>query len=262
MIKRLLWILAMAYGVYCVVMVAAHARYLYPFQQDRFDLAGFAEQSVAVGGADPLPAYVHQGRVGAPVVMYFMGNLGAVQVYREMLQHHAAEGRSVVAMAYRGGGGVPGEPSEAVLKRDALAVFDALEGLGLDGPVVVQGYSLGTGVAGHVAARRPVAGLVLSAPYDRLCDVMTRAAYLPACYLPVDKWRTARDVSAITAPVLVLHGTADALIPFSQGKSLAARFEDRPDTDTTMVALPGVGHTGLIEAPGYLDAIDEFMGSL
>lgn len=45
------------------------------------------------------------------------------------------------------------------------------------------------------------------------------------------------DVAGITAPTLVLHGTADPLLPFAHGEALAAAIPG-----ARLVPLPGVGH--------------------
>ncbi len=246
---------ACLYLFYAVAMIWVAPRFLYPFDQRGFDGQGYRLVEVAVAGADPLPVQVLDGPPGAPVVVYFMGNVGALELFRAMLDHHRDKGRSVVAMTYRGGGGTPGRPSEAVLKRDALAVVDALPGLVPPGPVYLQGYSLGTGVAMHVAARRDVEGVLLAAPYDRLCDLLAAASWLPACWLPfLDHWDSASEAAAVTAPVLILHGTEDALIPVAQGERLSGRL-----ANATFRRIEGAGHADLFGTPPYLDLIDGFL---
>ncbi|MGH1412137.1 MAG: alpha/beta fold hydrolase [Pelagimonas sp.] len=261
MLRRLGWLItafALLYLGYASLMIWLHPRFIYPFYPDTFSASGFKAFDVAVDGAEPLPVQVARGRKGAPTVVYFMGNVGSLKLFRAMLEHHRAAGRHVVAMPYRGGGGVPGEPSESTLKRDALAVFDALPKLGVSGPVIVQGYSLGTGLALQVASHRKLAGVILAAPYEKMCQLMTAASFLPACILPgVQRWDSAALAPAVSDPVLILHGNKDALIPMSHGQNLAQLLPD-----ARFVKIDGAGHTNLFGTKPYLAKIDAFISQV
>ncbi|WP_152912425.1 alpha/beta hydrolase [Candidatus Rhodobacter oscarellae] len=244
------------YMAYAALMIWLHPRFIYPFSQQPFAHAGYTRHDLSDGPV----VYAHDAGTGAPLVVYIMGNAGSLELFVAMLDHHRAAGRSVVAMGFRGGGGLPGAPSEPVLKADALAAFDAAPGLVADpGAVIVQGYSLGTGLALHVAARRAVDGLILSAPYAKLCRLMAQASYLPACLLPgVQKWNSQEDAQNIRAPSLVLHGGADRLIPTAEGELLASFLPSQ----SRFVRIDGAGHTDLMRFPSYLVEIDEFAEGL
>ncbi|MEM6374401.1 MAG: alpha/beta hydrolase [Pseudomonadota bacterium] len=258
LLGKLLVLLVLGYGVYGVVMVAIHKRYIYPFDQTVFDHPAFTPVEIAVAGASPLPAYVAKGAPDAPVIVYFMGNGGSLDLFRSILDYHLGQGASVVAMSYRGGGGTPGPTSEAQLKKDALALMDALPGLGFEDPPLVHGYSLGTGVAVHVAARREVAAVLLSAPYDRLCTLLAQASYLPACWLPgVEKWRSADDLGGINAPVTILHGDLDALIPQVRSEGLKEAMEGA-GIEVMRAVIAGANHVDLMAFSDYLAALDAF----
>lgn len=261
----LFWILAGLaglYAVYAATMVWLHPRFIYPFQQDPFSGAGYTVVDLPVDGADTVPVQMSLGAPGAPVIVYYMGNVGALDLFRPMLDHHQERGRTVIALQFRGGGGVPGRSSEATLKRDALALFDAVPDLVPGGgPVFVQGYSMGTGLALHVAARRMVDGVILSAPFHRMCELMARAAKLPACVLPVQRWNSAADADQVTGPVLVQHGTEDPLIPFGDGKRLADRLR-AAGAALRFEALSGAAHNDLIDHAAYLPVVDEFIDTI
>lgn len=264
--RPVVWLIGAAVlgaALYAAAMVWLHPRYIYPFGQERFETPAFRAVSLPVEGAPPLPVYVAEAGQGAPAILYFMGNAGALSLFRPMLDHHRAAGRSVVAMTYRGGGGTQGTPSEARLKADALALRDALpELLGHPpGAVVLHGYSLGTGLALHVAARRAVDGVILTAPYTRLCRLMAAASYLPACLLPVQRWESVSDAPAVTAPVLVLHGSDDRLIPPAMGAALTDALL-AGGTEAAFLSVPGAGHSDLMDFPAYLQAIDGFVDGL
>lgn len=257
---RFLLVGGLAYVIYCAALVILHPRYIYPFSQVPFEIDGFERRTVPVADAEPLAVALHLAGQNAPVVVYFMGNVGSLAVFGPMLEHHRDAGRTVVAMTFRGGGGEPGRPSEARLKADADALLSGLADLLGYAPrrVILHGFSLGTGLALHVAARHPVDGTVLTAPYTRICELMTRGSGAPACWLPVQRWDSLRDVPDLSAPVLVLHGRDDAVIPLRMGAALADAVGSAGHAvDFTEIA--GGGHSDLMSRPGYLDQIDAFV---
>mgnify|MGYP001794224584 CR=1 FL=1 len=258
LLSKLLALLVVGYGLYGVVMVAIHKRYIYPFDQTVFDHPAFTPVEIAAPGAAPLPAFVAEGGPDAPVIVYFMGNGGSLDLFRSILDYHLGQGASVVAMSYRGGGGTAGPTSEAQLKTDALALMDALPGLGFANPPLVHGYSLGSGLAVHVAARREVRAVLLSAPYDRLCTLLAQASYLPACWLPgVEKWRSADDLDGVDAQVTILHGDLDALIPPERSEALRGAME-RAGIKVTRAEIAGANHVDLMAIPDNVTALDAF----
>jgi hypothetical protein len=113
-----------------------------------------------------------------------------------------------------------------VFKEDALVIFDAIPELAPEaGPVHVLGYSLGSGIALHVAAHRPVASVLLEAPYARLCDLMTKRSWAPACLIPwVPRWDSLALAPEVEAPVYIVHGIHDEFMPSSESLRLAEAF--------------------------------------
>ena len=118
---------------------------------------------------------------------------------------------------------------------------------------------MGTGLAQYVAAERDVAAVILDAPYVKMCELMTRQSYLPACYMPfVQKWNSAALVPRLSAPVLVQHGTADQLIPVQHGKRLSDLMK-AAGLDVTLHMVEGASHSNLAGQPGYPDRINAFL---
>jgi pimeloyl-ACP methyl ester carboxylesterase len=248
-------VLAALYLVYGAVMVAVHPAFLYPFTQEPGRVPGFVRIEVEVPGSAPV-AVLEGGPQDGPPLLFFMGNAGALGLFEPWLALHRDAGRRVVAMTYRGGGGEPGRPSEARLKADALAVHDWLRGGGR--PVLLHGFSLGAGLALHVGARRQVAAVVLEAPFARACGIMARAAFLPACRLPVQKWDNLAEAGSVTAPVLVVHGAADEVIGVDEGRRLAEALA-RAGRLAGFEVVPGGRHGDLPFTPGYRLALERFL---
>jgi uncharacterized protein len=252
--------------IYAAGLRALHRHTIYPFAPAApFQAPGFAEVRLPVAGAGDLTAYLHMGDgPAAPVVLFFMGNTGDLSGHAGFLEPHLAAGRSVIGMGYRGGGGLSGSPSEARLKADALALFDAVDALigPGHGPVLVHGYSLGTGLALHVAARRPVDGVILDAPFGRVCELFLKSTGLTACWLPFfQKWDSLADAPLIRAPVLIRHGDQDTAVPIRIARNLAEALR----TNGTMVqfdALPGVTHVTITSDPDYGPGMARFIDAL
>jgi len=142
----------------------------------------------------------------------------------------------------------------AQLKADALQAADYAIETGK--PVIVQGFSLGTGLATYVAARREVSGTILTAPYDSLCRLMAVRSYLPACWLPVQRWQSLDDARAASAPILVLHGAADGLIP----PAFSERF--KVIQGLRRLIIPGAAHNDIGAFPAFGAEIEAFIDAL
>ena len=242
------------YLAYAVLMVVIHPQLLYPFGPDPFENNDYRQEVVSDRGVAMATAVGDD-----PIaVLFFMGNGGSLAYFTNTLKAHQFSGRTVAAMEYSGGGEIAGNPSEIGLKADALAAYDWLASWH-DGPIAVHGYSMGTGLAIHVGASRSVAAIMLDAPFVRMCDLMTKASWLPACYMPgVQKWNSATDVPALTAPVLIQHGTVDQLIPITYGQRLADIMRDA-GLAVTFHGVDGATHNNLAGQSGYTNRIEAFL---
>ena len=234
-------------NVMTALLLSMQSQLLYPF--DTAPARSGTFETVAYRGHDglTLQAWRHlQADPDAPLVVYFMGNGGSLSLFEPALKLHLSEGHSVVAMGYRGGGGNPGEPSEAALKADALAFFDALPsitgGRASPGTAHLHGFSLGAGLALSVAASRDVASVTLESAPPGVCDVVEvqSQGQIPACErMRSDRWDNVPLLDRVEAPVLALHGTEDHVVPFSLGRQFGRRVEA---SGGRFVRLRGAGH--------------------
>src|SRR5690606_12067614 len=115
---------------------------------------------------------------GEPLVIYFGGNAEEVSWMLEEAPRRAP-GVGWLLVDYRGYGSSGGSPSEKALVEDAFRWYDRFAA---GRKAYVFGRSLGSGVAVQLAARRPVAGVILIAPFDSLVEMGRH--YYPV--LPVD----------------------------------------------------------------------------
>jgi fermentation-respiration switch protein FrsA (DUF1100 family) len=166
-----------------------------------------------------------------------------------------ADGTGLVALSYRGFGGSKGSPSEAGLIEDGQAAYDFARRQYPDSKLVLWGESLGTGVAVALAAEQPVTHLILDAPYTSAVDVAADLYwFLPARLLMKDQFRSDERIKRVKAPVLILHGEADAIMPIRYGERLLAMVPGKKQ----MVRFPGGEHVDL-DRHGAMDAALKFL---
>ena len=197
---------------------------------------------------ETLVIWVSPPKGDAPTILYFHGNAGNLADRAQRFQLITARGYGLVAPAYRGSSGSTGTPSEPALTRDARRIWRKLHrlipGLTPD-KTVIYGESLGTGVTLKMLAGRNLAapaGVVLEAPYTSLPDV-ARTAYpqlTPLLGQMRNTWNSLAHIRTLRAPLLVLHGTADRVVPIKQGRQV---FAAAPSKRKQFLALPGAGHT-------------------
>lgn len=161
---------------------------------------------------------------GWPVIVYFQGNAGEIGDRAGRFRYFAARGFGVLFVSYRGFGGSTGKISEDGLISDAVSAYDWLIRQGVaPGKIALVGESLGTGVAVQLAARNPVGAVVLEAPYTSTADVVAAIYWwLPVRLLMLDQFHSLDRIGAVKAPLLIIHGEADSLIPVEHAKTLFA----------------------------------------
>ena len=149
----------------------------------------------------------------APLVLYFGGNGEEVSSF--MMYEAWFKGYSVLLVNYRGYGLSEGAPTEEDLFSDALLIYDtatAREDVD-SGNVILFGRSLGSAVAVFVASKRPVAGVILVSPFDRLASVAKDAyPYLPVSLLLRHPFDSASRAPDIKTPLLALAAELDETV--------------------------------------------------
>ena len=158
-----------------------------------------------------------------PVVVYFHGNGGALNLRKERFARLALQGFGVIGVSYRGYGGSTGTPTEEGLIADGIAAYEFAAKLYSPARVALWGESLGTGVAIAVASEAPVAKLVLETPFTSAADVGAAIYFfLPVRLLMKDQFRSDLRIARVTAPILILHGERDSVVPIRFGERLYA----------------------------------------
>lgn len=163
-----------------------------------------------------LKGIVVSPRPGMPMLLVFHGNAssaaGAVAWFAPLI----GKGYGVFAAEYRGYSGMPGRPDEAGLGKDADAFAAVARNEAQGGPVWLVGHSLGGGVALNLATRTRFDLVVTIGTFTRI-RAMTPG--LARAFVP-DAYRNEANVPKLADPYLLVHGTADDVVPAGMGNAL------------------------------------------
>jgi uncharacterized protein len=223
----LLIALACYLGLVAIMYLAQRALMYFPYNvrmtpQD----AGFPQaREVELKAADGVRilAWTVPPKPGRPVVVYFHGNGGSLAHRVARFRRLVDDGTGLVALSYRGYGGSQGSPTEEGLIADGRAAYDFARSNYPDAKIVLWGESLGTGVAVAIAGDEDVAAVILEAPFTSAADVAFSAyPFLPVSLLMKDQFRSDARIGKVRAPVLIMHGERDRVVPFRLGERLFA----------------------------------------
>jgi len=236
-------------GVYAAVAIAAfifQRRLMYFPDVTRvppssYGLIGVEERVLDMPDGARLVGWYGRAAPGRPTVLYLHGNAGNLANRSERVRKYSAHGLGIFMPSYRGYSGSTGRPTERANVADAKLAYEALRKDGIaPEDIILYGESLGSGVAVQVAAEKPVGGIVLDAPYTSIVDVAAEAyPFLPVRPFMVDRYDTLRYLRDVKAPLLVVHGEEDEVIPVAMGRAVYAAANGPKE----IVTLPRAGHS-------------------
>lgn len=188
-------------------------------------------------------------------ILYFGGNAEGVEQNRDRFAR-LFPGRCVYLVAYRGYGASDGEPSQAKIVPDALALYDDVRRRHPGQRVAVLGRSIGTGVASQVAAQRAVEKLALITPFDSMVGA-ARAHYpiFPVSWLLDERYESDRALARFEKPVLIVRGGRDEVVPPANTLRLIAALPKPPQ----VVLIERAGHNDILDDPRSEAAIAAFL---
>ena len=199
---------------------------------------------------------------GDATLVWFHGNGGnighRVGNIRELV---VRLGVSIFIFDYRGYGRSEGSPYEEGTYLDAESAITYVRSReDLDPEKTIYfGRSLGCAVAAEMAIKYPPRALICESGFTSV-RAITKSVYpfLPGLQLLVTtKYDTLSKIERVNAPVMVLHGDRDEIVPFSMSRELfdAAKGPKR------FYTIEGAGHndTYYVGGPAYFEALREFV---
>ncbi|MBR9826407.1 MAG: alpha/beta hydrolase [Alphaproteobacteria bacterium] len=205
---------------------------------------------------ETLTAWYSAAEPGCPTILFFDGNAGRPEVQHGRWARMHEQGVGFLAVYYRGYSGSTGSPSEDGLHIDAQSGLSWLMRRGvLPNDVIVHGFSLGSGPATRLAATHAVGGLILEAPFSSMSELITEKLPLyPFGLFMRNAYSSDRWISALDEPVLMVHGTADRLVPSAHSRRLMALAPEPSE----FIELPGSTHSSLV-SDGLYETVWPFL---
>jgi alpha-beta hydrolase superfamily lysophospholipase len=198
----------------------------------------------------------------APVLLYLHGARWNVYGSANRIRRMQELGFSVLAIDYRGFGQSSGKlPSEDMAAEDAMAAWNWLGTQYPGTPRYIFGHSLGGAIAIDLAQRvQDEQGTLVEGTFTSIADVVKTFwwGWLPVSGLITQKFESERKVAQVGSPLLVVHGTADRLIPIDLGRKLY----DAAQEPKRFVQVDGGSHhnTNAVGQPLYRQALREMFG--
>ena len=195
----------------------------------------------------------------APVVIWCHGNAGNLTDRAEMAAELAKRGVSVFVFDWRGFGRSECATRESRLTRDALAAFDFVRReIAPSAPIFLYGESIGGPYAAWVAKeRKGVRGVILESSFPSLRELGNAVfAPLPLGWAAPLALRTTAWLNEARVPVLVMHGTRDAVVPYRLGTRL---YEDLDVPKEMFTSHAGHCEIPLFDADRYYTVVTAFI---
>lgn len=205
--------------------------------------------------------YVPATDANQETVLVAPGNAGNRAVRSELGALMAGAGYGVLLMDYRGYGGNPGNPTEEGLAGDARAAhsFLATQAGLADDELIYFGESIGAAVVTGLATEHPPAALILRSPFTSLADVGQAAYGVPVGWLLRDDFPVETSIGGVEAPVGVIYGDSDSIVPPQQSRAVAQASRDAGN-ETLELSVTGADHND--PALGHGDEVLEALGGL
>lgn len=269
--NQMKWFLAAGIGMICAVPLLIMAsglqdRFLYyPMRYpqgawERQAQAGAEERWIVTADGQRLNCAWYPQTSARMATLFLHGNAGNVTHRVDHAEAIRQAGSACLIVDYRGYGKSEGLPSEAGLYADGQAAYEELIRLGYaPNRIVLHGESLGTAVATDLAVRNPSAALILEAPFMSVSKMAARVLPLLGPLL-ARGFDTYAKISRVHVPMLVMHGTADEMIPVSHGRAVFQRANEPKQ----FWELPQAHHNDLLDTAGpeYVHRLRAFYASL
>lgn len=257
-VTSFLLLAAIGYAVVGLVLFSSRDRIVFPIRGGGIAPPRDGELALIPVDGAVLKGWLLPGPERGPLLLWFHGNGETVLGLGSLLHEFKADGFALLAVDYRGYGGSTGKPTVANSERDALAIWDWI---GARWPaVVVYGRSVGSGPAVALAAQRPVAGLILESPFTSLGAMARRSFPIFPSFLAGGGFDNLGRIGDVRAPVLIIHGDRDDMIPTRMSHLLYERVIERGGTAEEWV-IAGAEHNSTYDVGDeeYVRRVREFV---
>lgn len=189
-----------------------------------------------------------------PTLLFLHGNAGHIGYRMPLIRQFLKAGFGVLLLEYRGYGGNKGSPTEQGLYADGQTALAFLYQQGMKPKqIILYGESLGTGIATKPAVENPIGCVILQSPFTSLAS-LSRFHYPWSMIKPWDQFNSLERMKQIHAPLLVLHGRRDQIVPFAEGLAIF----NEANMPKEMLEFDKQNHNDLWDAREFSEKIIRF----
>jgi len=244
-IKRIIFLIFICYVLVCSGLYFYQESILFfpeKLEQDyQFQFANeFIEKNIITDSGTIINTLLFQQENSKGVIFYLHGNGGSLRSIGNESENFLPLGYDVFLIDYPGYGKSSSIiTNQQELYEDVQNVYDDLKVSYTEDKIVIIGYSIGTGIAAHLASNNNPDKLVLHAPYYSMTDMMRRNyPIIPTFILRYDL-ATNEYLKNCEIPVYLFHGVDDDVIPIESSEMLSKEF------DIPFYKLENQGHNGM-----------------
>ena len=196
----------------------------------------WCENMLTMSDGTKVMTWAKDGNKDLPALLFFHGNRGQIAEFAPQIMRFNKDGYGVFLAEYRGYGNSEGKINQEKMFSDGVEIYDWIKKRGYS-KIIVVGYSFGCAASIGLADKRTVDGLILISPFASLSRLVAEK-YLFSDWVLKDNYPSEKIIKNLMVPILIIHGTADTLVPVHHAKIL---YEQKRQT-TSLHLLEGKGH--------------------
>ena len=176
------------------------------------------ENMLTMSDGVKIMTWFKDGDKSIPAILFFHGNRGQIAEFAPQILRFNEEGHGIFLAEYRGYGNSEGKINQEKMFSDGAEIFDLIKRRGYS-KIVVIGYSFGCAATIGLASKRDAEGLVLISPFASLTRLVAEK-YPFSNWILKDKYPSEKTIQKLNAPILIIHGTSDTLVPVHHAEIL------------------------------------------
>ncbi|WP_298955989.1 alpha/beta hydrolase [uncultured Nonlabens sp.] len=193
--------------------------YQFQFKHD------FEERDIITDSGNSINTLLFKQENSKGVIFYLHGNGGSLKSVGNVSEHFLPLGYDVFMIDYPGYGKSSSViENEQVLYEDVQDVYEDLKTSYSENKIIILGYSMGTGIAAHLASNNSPDKLVLHAPFYNMTDMMNRNYPFVPTFILRYELATNRYLKECDFPVYLFHGVEDQIIPLESSEMLSSEL--------------------------------------
>ena len=202
----------------------------------------FQEYNFKVDDNTHLNGLLFQSNSSKGLIFYLHGNAGCIDSWGNCADVYTTNNYDFFILDYRGYGKSQGKiSSEKQLYKDIQIVYDSLKTHYNEKDIIIIGYSIGTGLAAHLASTNNPKMLILQAPYFNLPDLAHKYIKIIPSFLIRYKFKTNEYITKVKCPITIFHGNQDEIIYTESSYKLKELFKQ----GDRLIILEGQKHNGI-----------------